>query len=525
MRVEVLIAIFAISVFSFSFFSFKLFAIFQQCSYKIKEFFNSLVSGDKKEIKSLSTYSLIFCVILSFFALFLNTNSERFVTVYTAFSIFFSGLYYLKSKVIKQSVFTKRFIRIYLASSIICGLYAVGAAYLFASINIRFCFGVALGLTPILSPVFISGGMLINLPYDRLRYQISKMICKKRLGKNKELIKIGITGSFAKTSVKEFLYKMLSVKYRVLATPMSYNTPLGICKTVKNDITNYDILIAEMGARYKNDIKELCKMVEPSVAVITGIAKQHTQTLGSVENVKRAKNQLIEGLRGDCFAVFSSQTPLSVEMYDEAKCQKFLVGEGENCFVTVKNIFQSKEGISFDMKIGDKSYGTFAPLLGEHNAYNIGLAVAVCLRLGVELEKVLEVIPTLRPIKHRAEMITTENGVLVIDDGYNANLNGISSTAKSVGVLDGYKVAVTAGIVELGEETENVNVEVGKILARYFDFVICVGSNSPYIAKGVRQVGVNTVTVDSMEEAKELIGRKIKTGDVVAFFNDIPDRY
>ena len=525
MRIESLIAVFALSVFSFSFFSFKLFAIFQQCSYRISEFLPVVFKRKNSEIVRLSTYSLVFCIVLTAFSIILKETIQ--VSVYATMSICLSGIYYFKSKIIKQAKFTKRYIRIYFVACLICGFYSLAVVNFTWRLakNTQYLACVFLGLLPTLTPLFISLSTLINLPYDKVRYEISKQRCRKRLRHNKKLIKIGITGSFGKTSVKEILYKMLSVKYNVLATPMSYNTPLGICKTVKKDVGSFDVFIAEMGARYKNDIKELCRLVEPSVGIITGIAEQHTATLGNIQDVKMAKNQLIEGLLPNGFAVFSTQTPLSLEMYEEATCKKFLVGEDPNCFVRLINAQQTESGIEFEFEVERKRYKTFAPLLGEHNAINVCLAIAVCVNLGIEVEKLLAVIPTLTPIKHRAQIITTPRGVKVIDDGYNANLKGILSTAKSIEVFSGYKIAVTSGIVELGKNSQKINTEVGKILAKSFDLVIGVGANARHIQRGVISNDVEFLAVKRTEDAKEIIKNRTKAGDLVAFFNDIPDRY
>ena len=527
MTIENVITIFVLSLYSFSFLSFKCMAIFQQCSYREKEFLPIIFKSKSGEIWRLSAYSAVFCVFIILLSLAKDCSATTFSYSYFIINVAFCGVYYLTEVVIKRARLTIRYLRIFIVA---CVIYGACSVLIFKALwGVRLLvenvFLIALSLMPVFIPFIICFSKILNFPYDKLRYEISKAICKKRIAKNKKLITIGITGSFAKTSVKNYLAKMLSTKYRVLSTPKSYNTPLGICKAIKGKIDNAEVFIAEMGARYLGDIKELCKMVKPKVGVITGIAEQHTQTLGNIENVKIAKNRLIEALPKDGFAVFSMQTPYSMQMYNQAKVTKFAVGKEKNCFVSYANFKQEQNGIDFEIVVGQKTYSVFAPLLGEHNAINICLAVAVSLNLGVEIEKILSAIPLLEAVEHRAKLINSSRGIMVIDDGYNANLDGIRLTSQAVDAFSGFKIAVSSGIVEIGKNTQRVNVEVGKILAEHFNLIVAVGVNSNYIKQGACALNAEVICVGLTEETKNIISERAKSGDVVAFFNDLPDRY
>ena len=175
--------------------------------------------------------------------------------------------------------------------------------------------------------------------------------------------------------------------------------------------------------------------------------------------------------------------------------------------------------------VKNQSYKAFVPLLGEHNALNVCLAIAVSINLGVEIQKILSVLPTLEPVEHRAKLISTEHGITVIDDGYNANIEGIKSTANAVDSFSGFKIAVTSGIVEIGKESQKINFEVGKILAQHFDLIIAVGLNSNFIKEGVSVFNKEVICVEQTKDAKCIINKRAKTKDVVAFFNDLPDKY
>lgn len=507
-----------ISTFCFICLSAKSFAIFQQCSYRPNEFFSSYFNAQKREIIRLSTYSLVFLFVsLILCACFKETKREFFYLSYLIF-IILSGLYYLTVNVIKRPKITKRFLRIYICSCLVVFILFYTLAYYLLNKKIAvllFC------VIPILNGVFIIFSWVINLPYDCLKYGYYVSKCKRKLNSNESLIKIGITGSYGKTTTKYFLSEMLKTTFSVLSTPESYNTPMGICKTVNGCKYSYEILIAEMGARRKNDIKKLCKIVKPNIGIMTGIAPQHTKTLKGLEGIKSAKKQLIEALPSNGYAVFSSDCSHLNDIYNYSLVERDRAGiNGGKVFA--REIVQTKEGIYFKLCIGDSEFRTFTPLLGEHNISNVCTATTVAVYLGVSIDKILSVIPRLSSPPHRAQLINLHNGITVIDDGYNANLKGVKSTAKSIMLFSGKKFAITCGIVELGEDSQVVNEEVGKVLAEYFDEILVIGSNSKAIIKGSNG---KAREVEDLNEGKKVIKNEAKKGDVVAFFNDLPDRY
>ncbi|MBE5741821.1 MAG: UDP-N-acetylmuramoyl-tripeptide--D-alanyl-D-alanine ligase [Clostridiales bacterium] len=519
---EEFITVFVFACFLSTFFSVKILTLFQQCGYKLDEFYDCVFTSNKREIMRLSTYSLTFLAGLTVISLCLQKFKGGVELLVYAFSILLARLYFMTEKIIKPPNMTSRFMRIYLFSclSLSFAVAFLSSMLVLSAKELRF---LPLGLIPILCLIFIAVGWLIDFPYTKIRYLLSVSKCKRRLNSNKNLIKIGITGSFGKTTTKNYLYALLSKKFKVLVTPASYNTPLGICKTVKNDIGDYEVFIAEMGARRKNDIKTLCKIVKPSIGVLTGVTNQHTKTLGNLEDVKNAKYQLIDGLIGEKYKVFSADCEDLKSLYERAGAPKIYSGiNGKR--VNASQIKQTKDGIDFIINLDGESFNTFCPLLGEHNITDLCIAVEVALYLGVDKGKILSTIPTLKPPNHRAEIINSPTGITVIDDGYNANLEGIKSTAEAIKVLDGYKVAVTSGVVELGNLTAEINQKVGAVLSNTFDCIICVGSNAEHIEKGVNS-NKKVQKVKSLNEATEILKQTVKSGDVVAFFNDIPDRY
>ena len=200
---------------------------------------------------------------------------------------------------------------------------------------------------PLLAPFVLWLAYIINEPMERANNRRYIRDCKRVLDQS-DIVKIGITGSFGKTSVKNILTGILSQKYRVLSTPGSYNTPLGISLTVKKLDATHDIFIAEMGARHVGDISDLAAIVKPQYAVLTGVNTQHLESFGSEEKILETKFELFEGLSPDGVGFFSADNAGSLELYRRFGGTKFLAGisEGDD-LVFADEIDISEHGTAF----------------------------------------------------------------------------------------------------------------------------------------------------------------------------------
>ncbi len=191
---------------------------------------------------------------------------------------------------------TKKMFRIYMTSFVLylaITFVIMAVSFSYTSL-VRYS---VMALVPILIPVIVPLATIINYPFERLIYNYYKAKCKKKLKQYPKLIKIGITGSYGKTSTKNYLTQFLQSKYRVLSTPSSYNTPMGVCKVVLSKLDeNYDIFVVEMGANKVGDIKELCNMVNIDAGIITAIGPQHLETFKTLENIISTKSELYQSL-------------------------------------------------------------------------------------------------------------------------------------------------------------------------------------------------------------------------------------
>lgn len=339
-------------------------------------------------------------------------------------------------------------------------------------------------------------------------------------------VKIGITGSCGKTSVKNFLATILSVRGRVLATPASYNTPLGIARAADGqDLSQYDYFIAEMGARHEGDIAELCALVKPDHCILTGICPQHVESFGSLEGVVAAKGEIFAGTKKGGFAVVGQDE--NTAALDPEKEGLICVRVGEHGECGALNVRCTAEGTDFTLALGIAQLPVHTKLLGAHNAQNIALAATLAYKLGMSKEEIAEGIGNIDYVPHRLQPYAA-NGVTILDDAYNANVRGAASALEVLRLFGGRKFAVTPGLVELGVLEEAENFALGEKLAG-LDRVILVGATlvlavkRGYLAAGGEEEKLSVVP--DLKAAEDLLSGELSEGDTVLFLNDLPDIY
>ena len=244
---------------------------------------------------------------------------------------------------------------------------------------------------------------------------------RKKLESRPELIKIGITGSYGKTSTKFVLRDILSQKYRVLATPASFNTPMGLSRVINEQLKDeHQLFIAEMGARHVGDIRELCELVHPKYGVLTSVGPQHLDTFGSIENIASTKFELIESLPQDGVAFFASDGSYVDRLYTKCEREKYRVGyvADRNPYILIKDVEAGPQGSRFTLECADGTHVRCrTQLLGRHNIGNIALSAAVARRLGMTLDEIARGIRRLEPVEHRLQLIS--GPMTVIDDAFN----------------------------------------------------------------------------------------------------------
>lgn len=519
--------------------SYRFFQAIQQCGYRGADYYKFVFIKDNAKIKRL--FNLTLLSILGF----LLTNMA-FAFLRAPYVSFFGFVWYLFFIVIYQIgeskkpnkvplVKTKRMIRLMITFSVLTLLFNLAFSYLANLICILtqnelfslFRYSI-LCVMPLLVPYLILLAYVINNPFEKLvnkhYLKLAKQTIKKFKGK-----KIAITGSFAKTSVKEILTTILSEKYNVLKTPLSYNTPLGIAKTVKRLNNDYNVFISELGARRVGDINKLTNLIEPDIAVITGVTSQHLETFLTINNIKKAKYELIENMKGG-FAVFSNDNEYSVEMYNDCPFDKYLAGiNSKNASVYATDIEYTFENTTFTLNYKDQSVKITTSLVGESAVTNICLASAVSLNLGLTLPQIAVGINKIESVKHRLEIIKNQVGAYIIDDSYNSNPEGVKKAVALLNIAKGKKYVVTPGMIELGVFEHNANFDFGVQLAKVCDKVLLIKRGGTLnIRQGLLSQGFdknNIIMIESLEEGKKFLAENLTCDDAVLFENDLPDIY
>lgn len=392
---------------------------------------------------------------------------------------------------------------------------------------------------------------------------------------------IGITGSYGKTSTKYILHQILSQKFNTLMTPDSYNTPMGICKVIRGDLTaEHEIFIVEMGAYKRGDIRELCNLVSPEIGILTAVGPQHLERFKSIENIAKTKYELIESLPPNGLAVFNNDNEICAALADTLAKQRGERGKpvlryaverlATDVQLTATNIQHTDRGLAFTGYVavgGVCNPNTIPPvaticsengesgacaaihsdaenrwarleqgveistqLLGKHNVSNILAAMGVALACGMTLEEIREAIANVEPVAHRLQLTAGAGNVTIIDDSFNANPVGAKAALEVLAEIgDEKKVLVTPGMVELGKREYEDNKRFGLQAAEVCDFVILVGpSRTTPILDGLKAANYPTqqvIIAMNLVEVRQHLAKLLKPGDVVLFENDLPDNY
>jgi len=429
----------------------------------------------------------------------------------------------------KPFVVTMRVKRTYVISAIVFTLLCALIGMLLTGSEPRL---YLIGLFPLLLPLWVALGGLCAWPVEKLVSEMYFRDAQRKLAARPDLIKIGITGSYGKTSVKFILGTILQEKFQVLVTPSSFNTPMGVTRIIREKLMPaHQVFVAEMGARHVGDIKELCRLVHPHHGVLTSVGPQHLDTFHSIERIKSTKYELMDAIPdgGCCF--FPDDKAICRELFDKTQKEKRLCSVhpgADDADVWATDVHVSAEGSTFVLHTINDSVSCQTRLLGEHNIQNIILAATVGLHLGMTLRQIARGISRITPVEHRLQLIPS-TGVTIIDDAFNSNPKGAEAALKVLREFQGRRIIITPGMVELGDGEDEFNHEFGLMMADCVDVAILVGKKhtSP-IARGLKEAGFpqeNLYVVSSLDEATAILRQIGRAGDVALFENDLPDNY
>lgn len=392
---------------------------------------------------------------------------------------------------------------------------------------------VAAAVLAVLSPVLIFAVAYINKPVENAISRWFVNDAKRILRSCPDLTVIGVTGSYGKTSVKFILKTLLEAKYNVLATPESYNTPMGVVLTVRNQLrATHEVFVCEMGARHVGDIKEICDIVHPKHGIITSVGPQHLETFFTLDNVKKTKFELADALPEDGTVFLNGEDANIAEHRMNVKNRAVSYGLTNSCDYYATDISASSRGTTFTVYTpkGETEILT-AALIGRHNVINILGAVAIACELGISLAALKPQVRRLESVPHRLQLLPKGGGVTVIDDAYNSNPAGSKAAIDALALFEGFKVLVTPGMVELGEKQAELNKAFGIYAAKVCDYVVLVGKKQTApIYEGLREAGYPEEKIYVADGLGDAITRAYGVNamgreKIILLENDLPDNF
>lgn len=354
----------------------------------------------------------------------------------------------------------------------------------------------------------------------------AKSILKDHTG----LIKIGITGSYGKTSTKNIVQAMLSQQYNSLMTPASYNTPMGITRTIREMLKPiHKVFVCEMGADHVGEITYLMDFVQPQIGIVTSIGPQHLNTFGSQENIIKEKMEIIEKLPADGLGIMNVDNDFVRNYKVRNNVRTVTYGiRSENADYRAVDIRYTPAGSRFTVVHGDEQIPIETKLLGELNVLNILSAICTARGLDVKWPVIQRAAKTMNQVEHRLEMKII-NGYRFIDDAFNSNPAGSEGALNVLAMMPNRRFIVTPGMIDLGEKQDAYNREFGKKMKDKADEVILVGEiQTKPIYEGLQESGFDmehVYVVKTVKEAFALVYAKASREDTILLENDLPDAF
>ena len=451
-----------------------------------------------------------------------------FVLLYVlSYSIYRNVLTKEQSK--KPLVITPRIKRLYCTEIIIYLIVVIPMIICFNESKIDIYY-LIIGLLIYLNWFVVLTANVFNKPIEKMVFNHFKRLAKTKLNEMTNLKKIAITGSYGKTTTKNVLNDILNVKYDAFATEKSFNTMNGLMISINKKLDKFtEIFIAEMGAFKRGEIKEKCDFIEPNYGILTIIGSAHLESFGSKENIQKAKFELIDSLPDDGIAVLNYDDEYQRKYDIKSNCKRVWVSlDNKKADVYASDIKLTNKGTTFKCNFKDNKESVVleTKLLGSANIYNILESVALAYNLGLTLDQIATGVKRIKPIEHRLEL-KKYGEINIIDDAYNSNPVGSKMAVDVLGMMDGKKIIVTPGMIELGDKQYEYNMEFGRQIAKVCDEVILIGEEQTKpIFDGLIKEKYNEKNIHILNDVKKAFPLMRKLSGKVTYVlleNDLPD--
>ncbi|PIV12756.1 MAG: hypothetical protein COS47_00830 [Candidatus Nealsonbacteria bacterium CG03_land_8_20_14_0_80_36_12] len=394
-------------------------------------------------------------------------------------------------------------------------------------------FTIFLLISDILALGIFSGLVLFFQPLTFFWQRIIIQKAKRKREKFKDLISIGITGSYGKTSTKEFLAEILSEKYKVLKTKEHQNSEVGISLCILKELKpEHHVFVCEMGAYQRGGIRLLSSIVKPKIGILTGLNEQHMATFGSQENIIKTKFELIESLPNNGLAIFNGNDKNCHELYNRrSDVRKLEIGarRRNKLDIWAENIAVEKESLSFKVFCRDGEEADFKlNLIGTQNVENILLAACCAKELGMNLKEIAGACQKIKPQEKTMKLKRGKGDITIIDDSYSANPQGVISALDYLKIYSGKKIIIIPCLIELGPASKEVHKRIGEKIGQVCDLAIITTEDrfkeikEEAIGKGMKEE--NILFIENPQKIFEKVREFSNEDDVILLEGRIPNQ-
>ena len=492
--------------------------MFQQNRYELYRYSKWLFNRKNIRFNASYVYGILVIVVSIIFK-----NNLLLVLALTIIFAIYSLYKEMNKTYIKDLVLTARVKRQIAVLSILMFLFTLASVIAFPP-----CVS---GILSIIVPYLMIYLMaVITLPMENLIKKRYENEARQILDSNSRLIKIGITGSYGKTSTKNIVSDIISDDFFTLITPASYNTPMGITRTIREMLKPvHEVFVCEMGADKVGDIEYLMDFVKPKYGIVTSIGPQHLNTFHSLDNIINEKMKEVEMLPQDGTAFINLDNEYIANYRIRNNCKVVSVGiDNKEADLVAENISYDTNGSSFSVMIDGNEYEFKISLLGKHNITNVLIGIALALELGMDISVIAKKAKRIRQVEHRLE-VKKINGFTFIDDAFNANPVGSKRALDVLAMMPGQRVIVTPGMIDLGVREDEINKAFGSYMLDKADKVILIGEKQTRkIKEGLLESGFNEediIVFSTVKEAFNYIYSNFTPEDTILLENDLPDAF
>ena len=484
----------------------------QDKEYRVDRFRVFFFSNEGRRRLSLFLITLKF---LSIFYFILSGSPSPTLIVFFISDIYFLNKYLREG--LRRPTFTQRAVKI----------FATSIFFIFLAI-------IGIVLFPYSTPIFILLGELsLVFSYHLGTIWTSRVVnrvreketleARKVLSKVKPTV-IGVTGSYGKSTTKDFIAQLLSQKYKTVKTPGSENTHFGVVRAVNGLVKeSTEFFVVEMGAYTTGEIKNLSEIVSPNVGVVTGLEVQHLSLFKTFENIKEAKFELIESLPEGGIAIFNLSNDYCKELFDKAKVLSkklkiygYAVNESHSADIVSTPILVDENGVSFWIVFQNEKKKLFAPIAGLHLLENLTAAILIARLYKIPWSSIKKACASIQLPDHTMKTYSLKNDVIIVDDSRNSTPHAFESALSYLTYFnDRLKIVITPGIIELGEKSELIHRKLGKLMSFGVDKVVL--TNSDYyssIKMGLRD-GVYKLVTGDQSKLRAEVTKVVNEGNCV----------